>query len=317
MQDSEKPLVSICCITYNHEPYIRECLEGFMMQQTDFPFEVLIHDDASTDRTTDIIREYEAKYPDIIKPIYQTENQYSRGKSIWGEFQFPFARGKYITLCEGDDFWTDPLKLQIQYDYMETHPDCSICFHYCKTLKNGTLFDNEGVPRLKKNDIRYGEDFIFNTCSVFFRNIDNSQRLIEVFKRGEGKLKCGDYVIFMIMGEFGYFHYIDKAMGVYRIHPGGVTHNGKWNADPTKFFLHYLFLWHEVKLRAAKNKCKYSILYELKQAICRFDFPLLRKQVCIIAIHYGIGEVLYWLLLCPISTFNKYVLNKEIPHPRV
>ena len=286
------------------------------MQQTNFPFEVLIHDDASTDGTADIIREYEVKYPDIIKPIYQTENQYSKGVNV-GLQILARAQGKYIAFCEGDDFWTDPEKLQTQYDYMEAHPECSICFHYCKTLKDKILFDNEDIPKPQKDDIRYGEDFIFNTCSIFIRNIENSQRLIDVFKRGEGKLKLGDRVIFMIMGEFGYFHYIDKTMGVYRIHPGGVTHNGKWNSDQTKIFLHYLYLWHEVKLEAAKDKCKYSVLYELKQAIFHFKFALLRKQIRIIGHYYGIGEVLYWLALCPISIFNKYVLNKEIPHSKV
>ena len=100
------PLVSICCITYNHAPYIRQCLDGFMMQQTNFTFEVLIHDDASTDGTADIIREYESKYPDIIKPIYQTENQYSKGVKVSATFNFPRAKGKYIAMCEGDDYWT-------------------------------------------------------------------------------------------------------------------------------------------------------------------------------------------------------------------
>ena len=128
MQNNEPPVVSICCITYNHEPYIRDCLEGFVMQQTSFPFEVLIHDDASTDHTADIIREYEAKYPDIIKPIYQTENQYSKKiGSINATFNYPRAQGKYIALCEGDDFWNDENKLQIQYDFMEAHPDYSMC----------------------------------------------------------------------------------------------------------------------------------------------------------------------------------------------
>ena len=87
------------------------------MQKTDFPFEILIHDDASTDGTADIIREYEAKYPDIIKPIYQTENQYSKGIKVSQVYQFPRAKGKYIALCEGDDYWTDPYKLQKQVDF--------------------------------------------------------------------------------------------------------------------------------------------------------------------------------------------------------
>ena len=101
---SEKtPLVSVCTLAYNHEPYIRECLDGILMQKTNFAFELLIHDDASTDGTADIIREYETKYPDIIKPIYQTENQYRKRIRINSTYNFPRAKGKYIALCEGDD----------------------------------------------------------------------------------------------------------------------------------------------------------------------------------------------------------------------
>lgn len=111
------PMVSICCLAYNHVPYIRKCLENFMMQKTNFPFEVLIHDDASTDKTADIIGEYEAKYPNIIKPIYQTENQYSKGVGVTRVYQFPRVKGKYIAMCEGDDYLTDPLKLQKQVDF--------------------------------------------------------------------------------------------------------------------------------------------------------------------------------------------------------
>jgi len=118
-------IVSICCATYNHQKYIRDAIEGFLMQKTTFPFEILIHDDASTDGTADIIREYEAKYPDIIKPIYQRENQYSKGIKISQVYQFPRAQGKYIALCEGDDYWIDPHKLQKQVDYLERNPNVS------------------------------------------------------------------------------------------------------------------------------------------------------------------------------------------------
>lgn len=128
MAKTKDPLVSICCITYNHENYIRDAIEGFLMQETDFPFEIIIHDDASTDATADIIREYERKYPDIIKPIYQTENQYSKGEKVT-LFTLKAARGKYIALCEGDDYWIDPLKLQKQINEMEKRPECYISFH--------------------------------------------------------------------------------------------------------------------------------------------------------------------------------------------
>lgn len=121
-------LVSVICTAYNHESYIRQCLDGFVMQKTNFSFEVLVHDDASTDRTADIIREYEAKYPDIIKPIYQNENQYSKGIAIYSKFIYPNVNGKYIAICEGDDYWIDPFKLQKQVDFLETNEEYGLVF---------------------------------------------------------------------------------------------------------------------------------------------------------------------------------------------
>lgn len=123
IQDSTIPLVTIRCITYNHEPYIRQCLEGFVMQKTNFPFEAIVHDDASTDGTAAIIREYAEKYPDIIKPIYETENQYSKHDGSLQRIMNAHIRGKYVAICEGDDYWIDPLKLQKQFDFLESHLD--------------------------------------------------------------------------------------------------------------------------------------------------------------------------------------------------
>lgn len=126
---SKEVLVSISCITYNHVQYIRQCLDGFLMQQTNFAFEVLIHDDCSTDGTTEIIKEYELMYPDIIKPIYEKENQYQQGKPsgsvVWN---FPRAQGKYIAMCEGDDYWIDPLKLQKQVDFLDANLEYGMCY---------------------------------------------------------------------------------------------------------------------------------------------------------------------------------------------
>ena len=114
-------MVSVSCITFNHAGYIRQALDSFLMQKTDFAYEILIHDDASTDGTIDIIKEYEERYPDIIRPVLETENQYSKGISnISGVFNFPRARGRYIAMCEGDDYWSDPYKLQKQFDLMES-----------------------------------------------------------------------------------------------------------------------------------------------------------------------------------------------------
>ncbi len=148
MKNSDNILVSICCLSYNHEAYIRECLIGFMMQKTSFQIEILIHDDASTDKTANIIKEYAAAYPEIIKPIYQKENQYSRRKSVSATYQFPRALGKYIAFCEGDDYWTDPYKLQKQVDFLEKNTDYAM-------ISGGIELINDRGERLDSNEMLF------------------------------------------------------------------------------------------------------------------------------------------------------------------
>ena len=123
----QEVLVSIRCTAYNHAPFIRQCLDGFVMQKTNFRFEAIVHDDASTDGTAAIIREYAEKYPDIIVPVIEDENQYSKGDGSVTRIVDSYMRGKYIAFCEGDDYWTDPYKLQKQIDFLEAHPDYGMC----------------------------------------------------------------------------------------------------------------------------------------------------------------------------------------------
>ena len=167
--------VSVICNAFNHGKYIRDALNGFVMQKTDFKFEVLVHDDASKDDTADIIREFEAKYPDIIKPIYQTENQYSKNVWITDVYQLSRSKGKYIAICEGDDYWLDPCKLQKQYDALESHPEVDICVH-ASTLVNaedgsvsGTVEHGSEVTVIPvEKVIEGGGDFV-STNSIFVR----------------------------------------------------------------------------------------------------------------------------------------------------
>ena len=128
------PLVSIVSLTYNHEKFIRRALESFIMQKTNFEYEIIIHDDASTDNTQQIIREYKKKYPEIIKPILQEENQKSKGSGIVTKTAYSAARGKYIALCEGDDYWTDPLKLQKQVEFLENNIEYVGCYHKAQLI---------------------------------------------------------------------------------------------------------------------------------------------------------------------------------------
>ena len=123
-----KPLVTIKCLAYNHQDYIGDAMDGFLSQITDFPFEIIVHDDASTDQTASIIRQYEEKYPAIVKPIYQTENQFSKHDHSISRIIHQHTQGKYVALCDGDDYWIDTKKLQKQIDCMREHPDCGLCY---------------------------------------------------------------------------------------------------------------------------------------------------------------------------------------------
>lgn len=139
----DEPVVSICCITYNHEPYIEDALEGFLMQETDFPFEILIHDDASLDKTARIINLYQKKYPNIIKPVIQEENQYSKGIDVNRIFNINRAKAKYIALCEGDDYWVSENKLYFQKNAME-EAAVHMSFHQASSLmSDGKLLESK------------------------------------------------------------------------------------------------------------------------------------------------------------------------------
>ena len=219
-------MVSINCITYNHEKYIADAIESFLMQKTNFNYEILIYDDASTDKTADIIREYETKYPGLIKPIYQTENQYSKGvKTI--NFTFRRAEGKYIAVCEGDDYWTDPYKLQKQVDYMEKHPECSMCVHAAyrvlpdKTKLKLHLRPNRGNKVFTVEEvIQQGDGGLFATNSILFPAVFSTNR--PYFYE---KAPVGDYPLAIYLALQGIVYYIDEFMSAYRV---GVK--GSWSS---------------------------------------------------------------------------------------
>lgn len=215
---SNNPLVSICSITYNHAPYIRQCMEGFLMQKTDFPIEIIINDDASTDGTTDIIKEYAAKRPDIIKPIYHEENLYSKGvRGMLRNFCFPLAKGKYIALCEGDDYWIDPLKLQKQVDFMEANPDYTMC---CTNAVIQTAEGNEEWCRYPADQTVPTEDVITHgglfvqTATLLFRR----EVLIEATDYPESAKKChvGDFPLQIYAALKGKVYWFVDKTATYR-----------------------------------------------------------------------------------------------------
>lgn len=223
--------VSVVCMAFNHEKYIRKTLEGFVSQKTDFPFEVIVHDDASTDHTADIIREYEQQYPHIIKPIYQKQNQHTLHTDVRAEFLLPKIQGKYVALCEGDDFWCDPNKLQRQAEALDANPTCHMCVHavaetYEDGTPNGNRYPVNQMPESvlsSRTFLEMGKSYSFHTSSYFFRK---EQYAAFVLNPPEFARICdvGDETYMLYFGQLGDVYYIPGIMSCYR---RGVS--GSWS----------------------------------------------------------------------------------------
>ena len=243
----ERPLVSISCLTYNHAPYLRQCLDGFVMQKSDFKFEVLIHDDASTDGTIEIIQEYENKYPDIFKPIYEKENQWKKGRRGTIEFNIPRATGKYIAHCEGDDYWTDPYKLQKQVDFMETHDEYVACFHNVRVFngKSYSLFNSINENHTPSTSDIISRHWFIATPSLFYRNI------IKTFPCWTKGIINVDYLLELLLAREGMFYYMDDIMAVYRQEGQGVSVT--LNAHKTDLYDKLIYLLKSVKSMYPEN----------------------------------------------------------------
>jgi glycosyltransferase involved in cell wall biosynthesis len=218
------PIISVCCITYNHVSYIRQCLDGILMQRTTYPFEIIINDDCSTDGTTEIIKEYVSKYPDIIVPIFHGENQYQKGvRGIYAKFVFPKARGKYIALCEGDDYWIDPLKLQKQVDFLEKNPEYGMCY-----TKSIAYFQESK---------RFGKSFggeLPNTFSAFLyenrvptQSVVYKRTLYTEYKEEIGyhpEWQMGDYPIYLWFTVKSKVYFLPEVTSVYRCLKNSASH---------------------------------------------------------------------------------------------
>ena len=234
-----KIMVSVCCLAYNHEKYIRECLEGFVRQKTNFQFEVLVHDDASTDKTADIIREYEAKYPDIIKPVYQTKNQWSQKNGPFRCFLYPRVKGKYIAWCEGDDYWCDEHKLQKQFDIMEANEDCCSCFHSSKIINENGEDLHQTIPAFKVKGKKYSSYDWLRLFMIKPRLVQLSSMFVkttvwDIYEKGIPEYfstsPVGDRAIFMLCASKGNVFYIDQIMSAYRY-----CTSGSWSESFSKY----------------------------------------------------------------------------------
>ena len=225
------PLVSVCIITYNHEKYIKRCLESVLEQQTSFPFEVVIGEDCSEDNTRDIIRYFEKKHPDIIRPIYHVRNVGAARNNF--EYCFAKIHSRYIAICDGDDYWTDPFKLQKQVDFLEKNQDCVMCFHRVKSIDQD--------DRILQEQDAMGEPLFYSwkdilhisipTLSAVFRNC------IDQLPKEILRAKSGDTFLFGMLSKYGGAADLGFIGAHYRIHAGG-TWSGKSQVDQYRQAIH-------------------------------------------------------------------------------
>ncbi len=219
MQLCSSPFLAIYMITYNHESFIEETIESMMTQKTNFEYKLFIGEDFSKDNTREVCVRLKEKYPNKID-LFLNEKNLGANLNAKQIFKACFESGaKYIALCEGDDYWTDPLKLQKQVDFLEANPDYVICYHKVKVLQNGILKEDTITQEVAETttikDLAKGN--YIHTCSVVFKN-----NLFEKFPEYFHKSPVGDYFLHMLNARYGKIKFLDEYMGVYRLHETSV-----------------------------------------------------------------------------------------------
>lgn len=304
--DDAQVVVSIQCLAYNHEKYIRQCLDGFVMQKTSFRFEAIVHDDASTDGTAKIIKEYADKYPDIIKPIYETENQYSRHNGVLQQIMNQATRGKYVAICEGDDYWTDPYKLQKQVDFLECHSEYVMCFTGAKVIS-----ETHNIPKGLYGDLETreykGDEIILRwripTCTVMFN------REIVQLQPIDNRFFAGDIITFLTCVKYGRIYCLaDDITAVYRQNAGG------WIATHTGYDASLRWLEHYKALLEYFPEFTEPIRYNIMRTYARLFFNRIRRydirgiKFLVQGISFGKAEFLKTLN----STYKEWRAKKHI-----
>ena len=287
----KKPLVSVLCQTFNHEKFICKALDGFLIQQTDFDFEICVHDDASTDSTVNIIKSYADKYPDHFRVIFQEVNQYSLGRSVL-EINYQQSRGDYLALCEGDDYWIDPLKLQKQVNVMRKYPNCSLVGH-------GAIIKNTNNPFYSRLWLIDDKHSIIDTQTALLKHGYLFPLNAFMFKRKDFSLpqalrmiRVADLNRILYSAIIGEIHYIPDVMSVYQV---GIK--SSWtntlHRDRTKVIEHleeelrflgqfdeYTHKSHHEEVKAFKDWVSYSLLRHKRDylALAEPQFVDLRNQ---------------------------------------
>lgn len=221
-----EPLVSVITLSYNHEKYLSECLNGLIMQKTSFPYECFVHDDASTDNSASIIKSFAEKAPNIISPFYESENLYSKKDGSLNKVIKSFRKGKYIAFCEGDDYWTNPDKLQKQVDFLENNPEYSMCFHNAiEHYEDGSQPDHQfsNVEDRDYSGKEIYEHWIVPTASVVLRKDALASKYYQELISNPN-FCYGDILMWISCAKMGKIRGMSDVMSVYRNHFGSALY---------------------------------------------------------------------------------------------
>ena len=265
--------VSILCMVYNHEKYLRECLNSLVNQKTTFAYEILVHDDASKDNSKKIIEEFYHKYPSKIVPVYEEENQYSKGVKINQEILLPKARGKYFCFCEGDDYLISNHKLQMQYDFLEKHPDYSFCVH------NSIAVNEQGEKIYDIFPLKEGGDL---TCEDFIKNKGEFVATNSIFSRMSLALNLPnyfknmtlDYIWQIYLSSCGKTYCLKEQLSAYRFNRAGSW--SERNFNDREFSISFKRkLVHELNLMNEEMNYKYDSLF--KEQIYELEYSIMEQ----------------------------------------
>lgn len=283
-QDNQ-PLLSIWCLSYNHRDFISEAIESFLVQKTAFKFEIIIHDDASNDGTQEIIKNYQNKYPDIIKVIYQQKNQYSQGINPINAI-YAMTKSKFIAFCEGDDYWDDPHKLQTQVDFLMNNPNYVATFHKSSAIdKEGNLI--EEMPSHQCQDISAKDLQTIKrgmpSRTICMRNIINfDEPILHKYNRPD-KILNGDTFMCSLLGGYGEAKFIDSIKpAVYRCWGGGSMvkseHPIKTTHSSQKFLLYFSILFGNRKQALVRSFCDFFCQFIVFSATFSLQFQTSSNQ---------------------------------------
>lgn len=319
--DTRPLMVTIRCAVYNHEPYIRQCLDGFVMQKTNFRFEAIVHDDASTDKSVDIIKEYAEKYPDIIKPIYEIENQYSKHDGSLDRIMESHTYGKYVAICEGDDYWIDPMKLQKQVDILERNPKVMMVYGNYQTIDE---HDNEiyrsrfeYLKRFSHSGDILPELMLTNfvlTCTTCIRHDVFSSDFCHMFS------DKFDYCIFLAAAFMGECYYMKEIIAAYRKSLNSLTNSAATASmvtnNITNVHKYACLKYYELKIFKQKTlwsnfKIKFNIMqFAIHLHYRNIDSSFLKQLLCL-------DKQLYLFAFCAIIKKTVQITLKELKNKMI